>query len=91
MSTLSAALEARDEPTYDDASQTLLDALDWITKALPYLKTKAIDLLDDIEFMERVYRDEQKSNEWKMAQEWRKELEPITALIAQAEGKEVGE
>lgn len=38
MTSLSAALEARDEPTYDDASQTLLDALDWIAKALPWLR-----------------------------------------------------
>jgi len=58
----------------------------WIARVLPWLKTKAIDLQDDIDFMEKVWRDEPDSSEWLCAQEWRKELEPITALIAQAEG-----
>ena len=59
---------------------------DWQAKALPLLKTKAFDLQDDIEFVERVWKDEPKSNEWLYAQKWRKELEPINALIEQAEG-----
>ena len=59
---------------------------DWQAKALPWLKTKAIDLQDDIDFMEKVWRDEPDSSEWKTAQKWREELKTLTTLIEQAEG-----
>ena len=72
MTTLSAALEARDEPAYDDASQTLLDALDWIAKALPWMKEMRLHVSLDPQHAEI-------------------EIAELDALIAQAEGKEVGE
>ena len=81
MTTLSAALEARDEPAYDDASATLLDALDWIAKALPFLKESREEnerLL--IKFSDENIRGVIQDN-----------IDKLTALIAQAEGKEVGE
>jgi len=72
VTSLSAALEARDEPTYDDASQTLLDALDWIAKALPWVREMRLHVSLDPQHAEI-------------------EIAELDALIAQAEGKEVGE
>ena len=88
MTTLSAALEARDEPAYDDASATLLDALDWIAKALPWLEIMAEEIQYELDIQETLIGPKLSDD---CIKTMKSDHAALRALIARAEGEEVGE